>query len=290
MGELVVAAVVAHQPMIMLPQALRIKLGETGSDTTLVEPGFRLLRDHLATNNVDTLIIIDAHWATTVETAFAGADHFSGLYTSEEMPRTICDHPYDFLGAPALAAAVHTAGKRNGIPTVNVRTQSLHLQYPTINLVHHLRTYEQVLSVSVLQTGDADDYLAVGQAIRDGIVATDCRAAILASGGMSHSFWPVKVIGEHVGFGPEHVISDEARAFDSEMLLRWSEGDHVGVLDRYPQYRAMKPEGRFGHYLTMLGALGGAECTATGTQFSEYENAVGTGQVHVVFDVATQGN
>jgi 3,4-dihydroxyphenylacetate 2,3-dioxygenase len=50
----------------------------------------------------------------------------------------------------------------------------------------------------------------------------------------------------------------------------------------------VKPEGRFGHYLMMLGALGGevgpAAVTSRGVPFSEYENAVGTGQIHVNFE------
>jgi hypothetical protein len=43
--------------------------------------------------------------------------------------------------------------------------------------------------------------------------------------------------------------------------------------------------GGFGHYLLALGAMGGAACTAHGAQLSEYENAVGTGQVHVLFEL-----
>jgi hypothetical protein len=35
--------------------------------------------------------------------------------------------------------------------------------------------------------------------------------------------------------------------------------------------------------LIALGALGGAKCRVRGMQLSEYENAVGTGQVHVLF-------
>ena len=34
----------------------------------------------------------------------------------------------------------------------------------------------------------------------------------------------------------------------------------------------------------MVGALGGAGCTAKGEQFSDYEASVGTGQVHVWFE------
>jgi hypothetical protein len=34
----------------------------------------------------------------------------------------------------------------------------------------------------------------------------------------------------------------------------------------------------------MLGAIGGRECLARGELFSDYENATGTGQVHIWFD------
>ena len=34
-------------------------------------------------------------------------------------------------------------------------------------------------------------------------------------------------------------------------------------------------------------ALGGAECTARGMRYSDYESAAGTGQVHIWFDTLT---
>ena len=52
---------------------------------------------------------------------------------------------------------------------------------------------------------------------------------------------------------------------------------------------AFKPEGRFGHYQIMAAALGGVDCVAPGTLFSEYENAIGTGQVHVWFERPDDG-
>ena len=36
--------------------------------------------------------------------------------------------------------------------------------------------------------------------------------------------------------------------------------------------------------LQMLGAMGGADCTARGEPLSAYENARGTGNIHVWFD------
>ena len=285
MAELVAAAVVAHQPMVMVPESVRVQLGETGADTTLIEPGYRLLREQFAALEVDTLVIIDTHWFTTTEHVIAGADHFTGLYTSDEMPRNICDLPYDFPGAPELAAAWHRVGKARGLYTVNVTTASLPRHYPTINLVHHLRTREKVLSCGVVQTAALPYYLALGEALAEAIATLPSgRVAILGSGGMSHQFWPLDMIRQHFAYDASHVISADARAMDARILQLWAAGDHAAVLELYPEYRErFHPEGRFAHYLIALGALGGAKCRVRGMQLSEYENAVGTGQVHVLF-------
>ncbi|HLK40119.1 MAG TPA: hypothetical protein VKU41_25360 [Polyangiaceae bacterium] len=285
MGEIVAVAVVAHQPMVMVPPHVRVELGGTGADTTLVEPGYRLLREAFAELAVDTFVIVDTHWYTTTEHVIAGAPRFSGLYTSDEMPRNICDFPYDYSGAPELARAWHEVGKERRLYTVNVSTASLPQHYATLNLVHHLRTGERVLSCGVVQTGSRDYYLALGDALAEAVRRTGgARVAVLGSGGMSHEFWPLETIRDHFGYDPAHVISAEARATDARILSLWEQGNHAAVVDLYPDYaRRFHPEGRFAHYLTGLGAMGGAACRVRGTRLSSYENAVGTGQVHVLF-------
>ncbi len=286
MAELVAAAVVAHQPMVMVPEAVRIELGGTGADTTLIEPGYRLLREHFARLEVDTFVIVDTHWYTTTEHVIAGAGHFSGLYTSDEMPRNICDLPYDYPGAPELAQLWHALGKERRLHTVNVTTASLPQHYATINLVHHLRRREKVLACGVLQTASLEYYLSLGEALGEAIRRLPGgRVAILGSGGMSHEFWPLAAIREHFAYDASHVITAQARAFDLRILELWERGDHAAVVELYPEYLASyHPEGRFAHYLIALGALGGRACRARGTRLSNYENAVGTGQVHVLFE------
>lgn len=285
MGDIVAAAVVAHQPMVMVPEKVRVSLGETGADTTLIEPGYRLLREAFAELEVDTFVIVDTHWFTTTEHVIAGAAHFSGLYTSDEMPRNICELPYDYPGSPELATAWHHAGKARRLHTVNVTTPSLPLHYPTLNLVHHLRTRESVLSCGVVQTASAGYYLALGEALAEAVRRVPgIRVAVLGSGGMSHEFWPLEAIREHFGYSASHVISAGAREADARILGLWERGDHAAVVELYPEYLSRyHPEGRFAHYLTALGAMGGAACPVRGAQLSEYENAVGTGQVHVLF-------
>ena len=73
---------------------------------------------------------------------------------------------------------------------------------------------------------------------------------------------------------------------DQKIIGLWEKGDHASVLAMYPEYRKHSPEGFFAHYLMMIGALGGGECKSKGTKMSDYENAVGTGQVHMWFDLA----
>lgn len=66
-------------------------------------------------------------------------------------------------------------------------------------------------------------------------------------------------------------------------------GDHRRIMDTMDDYMPHNPEGGFGHYLMMLGAVGGPDCTAPGELFSDYENATGTGQVHVWFEKPAGG-
>ena len=74
---------------------------------------------------------------------------------------------------------------------------------------------------------------------------------------------------------------------DARILGLWERGEHAAVLELYPDYlRRFHPEGRFAHYLMALGAMGGQSCTLRGVRLSSYENAVGTGQVHVLFPSA----
>ena len=103
---------------------------------------------------------------------------------------------------------------------------------------------------------------------------------------MSHGFHPYDVILEHGAYSPEHVSTKAARAMDEAIIELWQSGDHAAVVGLYPRYREYNPEGFFGHYLMLLGALGGSACTAKGVAMSDYENAIGTGQLHMWFDVA----
>jgi aromatic ring-opening dioxygenase catalytic subunit (LigB family) len=66
MGQVLGAGLLAHVPTIMLPEAVRKDLNE-GKELSLV-PGLKKLRkDVFETLDYDTVIVLDSHWATTVE-------------------------------------------------------------------------------------------------------------------------------------------------------------------------------------------------------------------------------
>jgi aromatic ring-opening dioxygenase catalytic subunit (LigB family) len=106
---------------------------------------------------------------------------------------------------------------------------------------------------------------------------------LVASGALSHRFWPLRELRHHESADPAHLYSPAHRAADAKMIEMLERGDHAGVLDFYPEFREFSPEGRFGHYLLMSAALGGASWEWRGTAMSEYENAAGTGNIQMWF-------
>ena len=125
--------------------------------------------------------------------------------------------------------------------------------------------------------------------LRKTIETLDRNVVILASGGLSHRFWPLRDFAKHESSSLENIRTPEARKADEEVIELWESGNHEAVIDFYPEYRTYAPEGFFGHYLIMAGALGGRLCEAEGEKYSDYESAAGTGQVHMWFDRPEDG-
>jgi 3,4-dihydroxyphenylacetate 2,3-dioxygenase len=285
MGEIVGAGLLAHVPTIVLPEADRRELNE-GKEITLVT-GLRQLReDVFDRDDYDTVVVLDSHWATTVEFVITAQQRRAGLFTSEELPRGMCRMPYDFLGDPELAHAVAAFADKHGTFITAIDDDYLPIYYATINLWKFLgRPDKRWVSIGVCQTGDMEDHLRLGRALADGIAATPGRRVLLiASGALSHTFWPLRQLRDHEASDPSHIRTPEARAADEERIAWFKGGRHDMVLDTMDEFRKFKPEAEFSHYLMLAGALGERACVAPARQYGEYENSVGTGQAHLWFD------
>ena len=76
----------------------------TARTRTLVSGLHQLRREVFDTLDYDTVVVLDSHWATTVEFVVTAQDRRAGLFTSEELPRGMCQRPYDFAGRPRARA------------------------------------------------------------------------------------------------------------------------------------------------------------------------------------------
>jgi len=288
MGEIVGAGLLSHAPTIMLPAATRRALND-GKEISLV-PGLQRLRAEVFTPlNADAVVVFDTHWFTTVEFIISGHARRCGRYTSDELPRGMAGVEYDMAGDPALAEAMAQSVRDAGVKCIACDDAHLPVHYPTINLAHYLNHGEAWLSVGVCQTAEDHNFLTVGAAIGRAIEASGKRVLVIASGGLSHKFWPLDELESHEASAPSHIITAAAREADEQRIAWLCAGRHDRVIDAMDDYRQHKPEGKFGHYLMLVGALGGRRCKAAGRPFSDYENATGTGQIHLWFDRPDDG-
>jgi 3,4-dihydroxyphenylacetate 2,3-dioxygenase len=286
MGDVAGAGLLAHVPTIMLPQPERLELNE-GREISLV-PGLQRLRAEVfETLDYDTVLVFDSHWFTTVEFVISAHETRAGLFTSDELPRGMCRVPYDWRGDPELAQAVAALGDKHGTWITAIDDPYLPLHYGTVNLWTYLGRGlgKQWVSVSnTAETGDTEDFLRAGRAIAEAIAQTDRRVLLVASGAMSHTFWPLRELRAHEASDPRHIRTQEARAADAERIAWLESGDHAKVIDTMPEFLRVRPEAKFAHYLMMAAALGERAVTAPGRRYSDYENSVGTGQMHLWFD------
>ena len=285
MGEVVGAGLLAHVPTIMLPEATRLELNE-GKDISLVPALHQLRREVFENLEYDTVVVLDSHWFTTVEFVVTAQDRRAGLFTAEELPRGMCRIPYDWRGDPELAHAMADAGAEHSTWVTAIDDPYLPLYYATLNLWKFLGEGldKRWVSVSVAQTGDSEDFLRAGRALGEAIGRLDRKVLLIASGALSHTFWKLRQLRDHEASAVRHIRTPEAYAADLQRIAWFHDGDHARVLSTLEEFLTYRPEAMFAHYLMLAGALGEQALTAPARQYGQYENSIGTGQVHLWFD------
>jgi 3,4-dihydroxyphenylacetate 2,3-dioxygenase len=286
MGQIVGAAIVSHHPGLMQCEEFRVLQG-AGSDSDLI-PGYARLRAKIAAAQPDVVVIFDSHWFTTGYHLIDGGAHYQGTYLSEEMPWYLFGVPYDYRGHPAFALAIEDVAREKKIQSKAIANPALPRHYPTINVIKQLRLEGlPIVSVSSCQNCQPKHFLESGEVIAEAIRRSDLRVLLLASGALSHKFneidWKPKhprIFHESNVSRPENVLSDK------HAIELMKAGRHDQIIANWDRdYRKLPWEAFGAHYLQMLGAMGGALCDAKGETLSDYENARGTGNIHVWFDV-----
>lgn len=284
MGKIVGAALVSHHPGLMQSEEFRVLQG-AGQDSDLIA-GYERIRHQIDQVKPDVLMIFDTHWFTTGYHLIDGGARYHGKYISDEMPWYLYGAPYDYEGAPELARLVETVARERKVQSRAVYDPDLGRHYATINIVSKLARGELIVSVSSCQNCRPEHYLQSGAVIGEAIARSGLRVVLLASGALSHKFNAIDWVPNHPRiFHESNVSRPENIASDKRAIERFREGRHDLILDDWErEYRPMFWEAFGAHYLQMVGALGGRDCSAKGTPMSAYENARGTGNVHIWFD------
>jgi aromatic ring-opening dioxygenase catalytic subunit (LigB family) len=288
-GRIVGAAVVSHHPGLMQCEDFRRLMG-AGRDSDLIA-GYARLRERIDAVAPDVVVIFDSHWFTTGYHLVDAGDRYAGTFVSDEMPWYLHGVPYDYRGHPRLARAMEVASRECGGHVRAIANPGLGRQYATLNVVKQLGLELDglpVVSVSSCQNCRWQHFLESGAQIAEGIRRSGLRAVLLASGALSHRFVDIdwKPVHPRI-FHESNVSSPENVKSDKDAIELFRQGRHDRVLERWDSDFRRRPWEAFGaHYLQMVGALGGADCRAKGETLSEYENARGTGNVHVWFELA----
>jgi len=285
MGKIVGAAIVSHHPGLMQCEEFRVLQG-AGADSDLIA-GYERIRQKIDAVKPDVLMIFDTHWFTTGYHLIDGGAHYQGSYISDEMPWYLYGASYDYYGEPELARLVEKVARERKVQSRGVYAPDLQRHYATINLIKKLGRSERIVSVSSCQNCQPHHYLQSGEVIAEAIRRSDLNVVLLASGALSHRFNQIDWVPNHPRiFHESNVSSPRCVESDKKAISLFAEGRHDKILDLWEEeFRPTFWEGYGAHYLQMVGALGGRECRVKGTPMSEYENARGTGNIHIWFDV-----
>ncbi|MBL6745657.1 MAG: extradiol ring-cleavage dioxygenase [Pseudomonadales bacterium] len=283
-GKIVGAAIVSHHPGLFQAEEFRIQAGD-GRDSDLVA-GFKRVRDRIEASGADTIVLFDTHWFTTgCHLVDAGA-HYEGTYISDEMPWYLHGQQYGYDGDPELARLCATVAEERQVIARAIDEPTMARHYGTINIVNAMIRGQRVMSVGSCQTAATENYLEMGEVVGEAIKRSDRQVVLLASGALSHKFRNINTIPPNPCiYHPDNVSSDFNRESDYRVIELLQQGKHQQILENFDsEYRRLPWEAWGAHYLQMVGAMGGANCTAKGLALSEYENAHGTGNIHMWFD------
>ena len=178
---------------------MRLELNH-GRDFSIVDGLHRMRRECLDPLQADTFIVLDTHWFTTFEWVVSAHERRNGKFTSDELPRGNPQMPYDFPGDPQLARLCEEVASERTDTWVHASNDPyLGIHYATVYLTPFLQRDEKWMSASTCQTAEFDDMVRFGEVLGEAIRRSDRRVVILASGALSHKFWPLSQLASPRG-------------------------------------------------------------------------------------------
>ncbi|RMF07732.1 MAG: 3,4-dihydroxyphenylacetate 2,3-dioxygenase [Alphaproteobacteria bacterium] len=280
MGKIVLAAKITHVPTIWLSEHVEKHKGIRQSAID----GLRELGRRAAARGVDTFVVFDSHWIVNQGFHLNASARLKGRFTSHELPHFLFDMDYDYRGDADLARLIEKYGNEAGLKTLAHDVPGLGFEYGTLIPMHHMNrdARARVLSVACDQFADVDENRRFGAAVAEAVRASDRKVALLASGSLSHQFWPNALSAK----GLNTVNGEFNRQVDLRVLELWESGRIREFLDMLPDYaERCHGEVRMADTAMLFGALGWDSYNGKGEILTPYFGSSGTGQCNVEFPV-----
>ncbi len=212
MGKLALAAKITHVPSMYLSELP----GKNHGCRQGAIDGHKEIGKRCREMGVDTIIVFDTHWLVNSAYHINCADHFQGVYTSNELPHFIRDMTYDYDGNPELGHLIADEAVKLGVRAKAHNIPSLKLEYGTLVPMRYMNSdkHFKVVSISAFCTvHDFADSRKLGEAILKAIDKYDGTVAVLASGSLSHRF-----IDDQRA---EEGMNSYTREFDHQWMSAW---------------------------------------------------------------------
>lgn len=283
MGDIVLAAKVTHVPSIWMDLTQeRFRGIRRNAIDGLKEIGRRAHE-----RGAETFLVFDAHWIVNQGFHVNAKTRHQANFTSHELPHMLSDMSYAYDGDPDLARLIADTVREAGFRSMAHDTPNLNLEYGTLVPMHLMNANAgtRVVPVALNQFASIDEGRRMGAAIADAIRASDRKVAVLASGSLSHQFWPNSMSEQ----GLNSVNTEFNRQVDLRVLDLWRSGRIAEFVAMLPEY-AQRCHGECGMIDTamLFGLLGWSDYAGKGEVVGEYFGSSGTGQVNVDFTLAAQ--
>lgn len=280
MGKIVQAAKITHVPTIWMSHTIEKYAG-------MRQPaidGYGKIRTAAQAAKVDTFVVFDTHWIVNQGFHLNAKPRHQGNFISHELPHMLSDMAYDYQGDAELSELIIQEVQNTGQRALGHAHPDMGVEYGTLLPMYFINqgSYARVIPLACNQFSSVEENRIFGAAVAKAIALSNRRVSVLASGSLSHSFWPNHLSVE----GVNKVNGEFNRQMDLRVLDLWQQGRWGEFLEMLPSY-AQKCEGECAMADTamLMGALGWDEYAGNTTIITPYFGSSGTGQVIVDFSV-----
>ncbi|MBN3809945.1 3,4-dihydroxyphenylacetate 2,3-dioxygenase [Paraburkholderia sp. Ac-20347] len=287
MGTLALAAKITHVPSMYLSE---LDGPHKGCRQAAID-GHKEIGRRCRELGVDTIVVFDVHWLVNSEYHINCAEHFEGVYTSNELPHFIKNLPYAYSGNTKLGDLIAEVANEMGVKSRAHSDTTLELEYGTLVPMRYMNADQhfRVICVSACcEWHDLGESEKFGLAIRKAIEERyDGTVAVFASGSLSHHFAPNGRAPEFM----DNVYDEFLEQTDRNVVELWKRGEWKAFMQMLPMY-SDKCWGEGGMHDTamLLGVLGGERYDQGVEIITPYFGSSGTGQINAIFPITPLAN